>query len=232
VVKIRPVVNIISNFYVDHVQARRKEVFCAFAQNALSFANLIVIASSKDLGVLTSLSWFNRKNVNIVVEDIAPDFNYLFALCRDKTSPSAINIIANSDIMFFEKDLQLIQENLNKGECYALSRWDMIDDIIENSILRDSIDTQDTWVFNGHPPLANCPFNPGVPGCDNSLLYVLDNTELVITNPAKSIKTYHNHINLQRNRNLFKATPPPYKYIKPTYLENQEFPFFYQDNIV
>lgn len=209
--------------------ARRNEVFSAFALNAYSFANLIILVSSRDLRALTSLEWFKRKNINIVIEDTIPDFNYLFAICREKTDKSDINIIANSDIMFFKEDLSLIHENLKVGECYALSRWDMVDSNKNNAILRDSIDTQDVWVFNGHPPLANCPFHPGTPGCDNSLLHVLDNTGLIITNPSKSIKTYHNHINLQRNRNLLKATPPPYKYITPSTLDNPTFPFFYQD---
>jgi hypothetical protein len=181
------------------------------------------------LGILTSLDWFKKKNVNIIVENNIPDFNFFFAVCRDKTKAADINVIANSDIIFFEEDLSLIRDNLKAGECYALSRWDLIDRDINNAILRDSIDTQDVWAFNGYPPLVNCPFHPGVPGCDNSLLHVLDNVGLKITNPSKTIKTYHNHINLQRNRNLIKATPPPYKYIKPSTLDNPTFPFFYQD---
>ena len=59
---------------------------------------------------------------HVIAPSGRPTFNELFSLCM----PDAVNIIANSDIEFTTQAVDLIVENLQPNQCYALSRYDFI----------------------------------------------------------------------------------------------------------
>lgn len=133
-----------------------------------------------------------------------PTFAELFRLCK----PGMLNVIANSDI-FFER----IAHAPKEGEVWALSRYDV--DPTGAAMLWNHRDSQDCWIVNGgphdieaHTAIARkdgdahdieIPFTPGVAGCDNKLMHVLRMAGYKVTNPAKTIRTYHLHLSQYRS---------------------------------
>lgn len=67
-----------------------------------------------------------------------------------KEYPNDINIFANSDIYFDETILHA--RYMDKNTCWALSRWD---DLNDKCVLFDRKDSQDAWVFVGEVKKLN-----------------------------------------------------------------------------
>lgn len=204
--------NLIFNLYLDAHPERRRELIKSIEQNASTSLRLIPIIGP-DFNEYIDWKWHT-----VVLHPTIPTFTDLFNIARIKSKQNDINIIANTDIMFFQEDIDLICANLGDNECYALTRYDMVDDIPENAKFRNRIDTQDCWCFRGPPPKISLDTYLGVRGCDNRLAYILDELGIKILNPSRSIKVYHNHLSLKRNRNLNSVVPPPYKYLSPHFL--------------
>lgn len=151
-----------------------------------------------------------------------PTFNDLFSMC----DPDAVNVIANSDIYFGQKDVSLIAM-IPHGHCWALSRWDA--DATGYAKLHDHPDSQDAWVFNGRPDGIDAPFAMGVPGCDNRLAYLIREAGYNVSNPSRTVRAMHLH-GVQWRSYLHDAegharggekkevVPGPYAFVKPTYL--------------
>lgn len=139
-----------------------------------------------------------------------PTFNELLSACK----PDRFNVIANSDIYFEE----LPKEGPRIGECWALSRWNVLPD--GEPVLWNMRDSQDVWVLNGLPPEIDADFNPGTPGCDNRLCWLLGQ-HLKVRNPSKTVKAYHLHLSEYRSygegRGMPKMyrLPPPYAFATP-----------------
>lgn len=136
-----------------------------------------------------------------------PSFAELFAMCK----ADCVNCIANSDIAF-DETIRLA-ENIREGQVYALSRWDVPS--AGPAALWDHADSQDTYIVRGGPHIIDAhtamarkdgeeeevdiPFTQGVAGCDNRLLHVLRAAGYKVTNPSKSIRTYHLHTSQYRS---------------------------------
>lgn len=212
---------IISNLYVDSNPERMKELITVFANNAALKANIIYVINVRDVDYFNQFDWIKNPNVYKSKVQSNPSFADLFRIIRN--SPVVQNdstcIVTNSDIMIPQDDLKLIEDNLQALQCYALSRWDMVNDNPAEAIRRDRIDSQDSWCFKGKPPFIIEDFKMGIPGCDNRLAYLIQQEGYKLYNPSKSIKTYHYHINLKRNRNLESPIEPPYCYVNPISLE-------------
>lgn len=152
-----------------------------------------------------------------------PTFNELFAICK----PDTINVIANSDIYFGQKDVSLMGL-MPDGHCWALSRWDA--DATGYAKLHDHRDSQDAWVFHGVPKGIDAPFPMGIPGCDNRLLWLIQQAGYRISNPSRTIRAMHLHNvawrsyladpdGVARGGDKIELIPGPYAFAKPTYLQ-------------
>jgi len=153
-----------------------------------------------------------------------PTFSEMFRMCK----PDRVNCIANSDIYFRRDNIALLTlAEPTPLNAYALSRWDVAPD---GSIsLWDHLDSQDTWIVYGGPHEVDAPFPMGVPGCDNALLYALQVAGFKVSNPSKTIRTYHLHNTAHRSylsdeagqgrggKKMYRI-PPPYAFAKPTEL--------------
>jgi len=149
-----------------------------------------------------------------------PTFTELFSMCL----PGMVNVIANSDI-YFDGTIHFAKPTA--GHCYALSRWDVNAD--GSIALWDHADSADVWVFFGQPPKVEIPWTMGIPGIDNRLAWELQNAGMVVTNPSRTIKTYHIH-NIAyrsylvdengqgRGGDKIIRVPPPYAHVKPVHL--------------
>lgn len=170
-----------------------------------------------------------------------PTFAELFALCK----PDMVNVIANSDIYFDAATTQQIANFPAEGDhCWTLSRWDVKPD--GSCALWDHRDSQDVYVVYSGPYeidantvmvraddapqiLFERPFTQGIAGCDNRLLHVLREEGFNVSNPAKTIRTYHLHLNQYRSyveggegkgrgASKMERIPPPYAFAQPTTL--------------
>jgi hypothetical protein len=129
-----------------------------------------------------------------------------------------IVVVANSDIVFTKFALHLIDENLEENEVYCLSRWDFLED--KGCIIFDRFNSQDSWIFRG-PPKEDIggDFYFGQPGCDNRIMHELDEAGYKVSNPSRSIKTYHPHVcGLRPSNKQSLRVPLPYLHCRPTKL--------------
>lgn len=147
--------------------------------------------------------------------DGRPTLTELFRMCK----AGRVNVIANADI-YFER----LDHAPPVGTVWALSRWDI--DPTGASVLWDHADSQDTWIVNGGPIEVDAPYPMGLPGCDNALIYALREAGFEVSNPSRTIRTYHLHISQYRSYldggtgqgrggAKIERVPPPYGYAKP-----------------
>lgn len=157
----------------------------------------------------------NKLMTTIVIETPGkPSYNFFFDQINKVTSPDDINIICNSDI-FFDETIALAA-NIKEKEMYALLRWEWHNPM--NSTFHERPDSQDTWIVKGKVENVNGDFTLGIRGCDNRIAYEFQKSGYAVSNPAKSIKTYHVHNSMVRNYTMADVVPPPYFTLLPTSL--------------
>ena len=150
----------------------------------------------------------NKHMTTIICESAAkPTYQYFFDQINKVSGPDDINIICNSDI-FLDETIALAA-NIKDKQLYALSRWDWLGN---DALVRffDRPDSQDTWIFKG--PVTNVfgGFTLGIRGCDNRIAYEFHKAGYRVSNPSKSIKTYHVHNSGVRNYTMADVVPEPY----------------------
>jgi len=121
-----------------------------------------------------------------------------------------IKILANSDI-YFDESL-VFCKTIRKKQVFALCRWNGVNGQMEFYNKRDS---QDVWIWAGKINV-DCRFGLGVPGCDNSIAYMLMAAGYRVLSPSKTIKAIHLHDSGVRNYLLekMKRVEGPYMYLK------------------
>lgn len=136
-----------------------------------------------------------------------PSYKFFFDQINKITTPDDINIICNSDI-FLDSTISLAL-NMKKNQVYALSRWDWLGN---DALTRffDRADSQDTWIVKGKVENVFGDFTLGIRGCDNRIAYEFNKAGYQVSNPSKSIKTYHVHNSGIRNYTMADVVPEPY----------------------
>jgi hypothetical protein len=154
----------------------------------------------------------NRLVSRIVLLEGRPTFNDFFSRAED-AEPNDISIIANSDICF--EHAIGAAEKMGKNDCWALSRWDVGKDNIP--VHFDRGDSQDCWIFKGKPKKINANFTPGVRGCDNRLTAEMSLAGYSVSNPSKTVISFHIHATgVRRYGHLPKdCIQPPFLCINP-----------------
>jgi hypothetical protein len=177
-------IRLLFNYYEDRNNARKKEIdFCLRMNLANPLMKVIILETPGK-----------------------PQYKQMFDFVNKITGPEDINIIANSDIFFDESIGLTCKMNLN--ECWALSRWDWYN---ENSIqFFDRSDSQDCWIFKGPIKPINSTFTLGTLGCDNRIAHDIHQAGYNISNPSRSVKTYHVHNSAVRNYRKTDVVPKPY----------------------
>ena len=165
---------------------------------------------SSNLERQRELDLVRQRNADLFLNLKTPEERQ-FAKLFEFAEEGKINIIANADISFDETIRRAA--SLGPNECFALSRYDL------NGSLFDTPYSQDTWIFRGKPNLSPgfANFSMGVPGCDNRLLWELQESGYVLSNPSRTIKTWHHHDSSYRSYVLenIQPIPPPYALLAP-----------------
>lgn len=145
-------------------------------------------------------------------------YKIAFDYAKKYIDKDEIVILSNSDI-WFDETLDLVNNyNLN-NKVISLTRYDLKDN---NSYeLFNKHNSQDCWIFKNPICLQyNYNFQLGKGGCDNRIAWIINNSKknnikYEILNPAKSIKSYHEHKSNIRNW-IGGEIKGPYYFIKIT----------------
>jgi len=150
----------------------------------------------------------NSLITTVILESAAkPTYEYFFQQINKVTAPDDINIICNSDI--FLDDTIALAQNIRDKQLYALSRWDWLGN---DSLVRffDRPDSQDTWIVKGKVEGVVGNFTLGLRGCDNRIAAEFEIAGYKVSNPSKSIRTFHVHNSGVRNYTMADVVPKPY----------------------
>jgi hypothetical protein len=185
-------IRLLYNYYEDKHATRKREIdFCL----------------QKNLG--------NPFFQTIIVESVGkPTYQYFFQKINELTGPNDVNIICNSDI-FFDETI-VLAEKIQPKQFYALLRWEYMSN---GSIqFHERPDSQDTWIVRGKVENVHGNFTLGIRGCDNRIAHEFHAAGYTVSNPSKSIKSYHVHNSGVRNYTMADVVPPPYHTIHPSSL--------------
>jgi len=207
--------NLITTFKFNFLEPERiNELIFVLEQNALNnYIKLIYIISDDDKTYNELSKRINSNKINLILFNNRPTFRDLFEFGIKEE----VNIIANGDILITD---QIIRSKwffyVSKSTFVALSRFNL-DGKIEKP---KSGDSQDLWIVYGKLKVdfLNClNYYLGQPGCDNRIVFDAFINGYYVINPSKSIKTIHQHSDVNRNYSTNKV-PRPYGLIKPNNL--------------
>ncbi len=128
-------------------------------------------------------------------------------------------VICNSDIFIPQETIESIR-TISGNRCYALTRWDVTsldDQALKRAVFFEQYHacSQDVWVI----PLpvknsllsASIGFPLGVWGCDNRFCYELKHAGYNVTNPSRTLRTYHLHtVQIPRKTHAEEHVEKPY----------------------
>jgi len=207
--------NVITTFKFDFLEPERiNELVFVLEQNSLNkYIKLIYVVVDDDKTYNELSNRVNSNKINLILFSNRPTFGQLFEF----NIQNEVNIILNGDIMITD---QIIRSKwffyVSKSTFVALSRFNL-DGKIEKL---KSGDSQDLWIIYGKLKVdfLNClNYYPGQPGCDNRLVFDAFINGYYVINPAKSIKTIHQHSDVNRNYSSNRV-PRPYGLVKPNNL--------------
>lgn len=184
----------IYNYYEDQHPARKKEIdFCLQKNQGNKLITLVILETQGK-----------------------PNYSDFFKKINELTGPDDINIFSNSDI-FIDETIGLVESKLQHKQLYALSRWDWHSPA--RIVFFDRPDSQDAWIVKGKIEGVFGDFNLGVRGSDNRLAHEFNKAGYAVSNPSKSVKSYHVHNSNIRTYTLIPPIPPPYHTVQPGYLD-------------
>jgi len=203
---------LLTPYYRDKKDARRKEIdFCLKKNLSNSSIDQVIAVCDTEIKIPP-----HRKLavINIGRRQKYDDFFNIGA----SINPDGINILANADIYFKKKDIDLISTINYKDTVLALSRWNI--NTNGSATHHDHKDSQDTWIWKGRLNV-NGDYILGRAGCDNVIAYELSKNYNVL-NPSCSIKSYHVHTSNVRNYKPKNAYPPPYLRVPVCYFRGNK----------
>ncbi len=178
-------IRLLYNYYEDKNPLRKREIdYCLQRNLANKFITTLIFESATK-----------------------PTYDFFFQQINKVTAPDDINIICNSDI-FFDDTIALVQ-GIGDKQLYALSRWDWLGN---DALIRffDRPDSQDTWIVKGKVEGVYGNFTLGMRGCDNRIAAEFGIAGYKVSNPSKSIRSYHVHNSGIRNYTMADVVPKPY----------------------
>ncbi len=206
-------IHLYTTFYNEKNLNRRSEIEKSIRINFnLSVISKLIVFNEGD-----SIAHIAPSKIEEVFIDKRPTYKDFINHINTNSSPSDIQIIANTDI-YFDTNIEVLQHINLKDTCLALSRWDTTNTIKPK--LYNRKDSQDVWIFKGPTKQRlKADFPLGVPRCDNRLMYQLQEAGYKVLNPAFSIKSFHVHegqraLVYTEEDNSYNIKPP-YGYLYP-----------------
>lgn len=158
----------------------------------------------------------NKAITLVLLETVdKPNYSDFFKVINECTGPDDINIFSNTDI-FIDESIAIVESHIKHKQMFALSRYDWHSPT--NITYFDRQDSQDMWIVRGKIEDVWGHFPLGIGGSDNRLAYEFKKSGYAVSNPSKSIKSYHVHDSNFRTHIREPPMPPPYLTIPTSYL--------------
>lgn len=154
-------------------------------------------------------------NLVLLVTPGKPHYSDFFKKINELSGPDDVNIFSNSDI-FLDESIALVEQHIKHKQFFALSRYDWISPT--RSVFFDRPDSQDTWIVRGKIENVWGDFPLGIRGSDNRLTHEFAKAGYTVTNPSKSLKSYHVHNSQVRTYMSEPPMPPPYLTVPTSFL--------------
>lgn len=145
-----------------------------------------------------------------------------FELCM-----SGISLLANSDIMF-DSSIRHIK-TMNVNECFAaISRHENFGMTANPSL------TQDAWAFNPSQAfivnkthyIHSTRIPLGLPGCENRMAAIAEESGLRLINPCQHVFAHHIHRNQDRNYDETHRILGTYTFVSPGAMDERLFSLY------
>jgi hypothetical protein len=196
-------INLYFNYYKPDDVTRLHEInMCLYHNLKNSSINKVILLTVYDYHNIPYKQYHNK--IQLINKD-SPTFYEILEIINNNTLDNDINIFCNSDIIIDEKSILLCNTYLKDNDCYALTRYDLKNNINEhtsfNNMLYNSIsfkrsDSQDVWILRGRIKNIESKFNYlfGSLACDNRFVYDIKEAGYNIINPSFDIITFHYHL--------------------------------------
>lgn len=222
---------LICQFFIPKNEERYKEVKDTLKRNVENKnINTILLLNEK----IYSKEELGIDNKKIKQLNIGKRMSYYdaFKQIQREIEGKGYYIIANNDIFFDDTILNVHYGTLSKTpSVQALLRYEYRgeSDLRTCDVFRGTNaprtnppakNSQDVWIFHSNTikslnHLEKYDFMLGMPGCDNSIAYKLNNDNITIYNEPYKLRTYHNHRSNSRTQTKKDTIKGPYVFIKP-----------------
>lgn len=203
-------IRLFTTWYPCHIEERLAELTKSLQQNlACAAVDQICVLREQE-----ALLPFEDKKIRVRELERRPMFDDFFGWINELQGSEDIAVIANADI-WLNETVFLAQQYLSQNQCWALARWDSLNN---KQVLFDRNDSQDTWFFRGPLRKINANFPLGGIRSDNRLLHELKTTGYEVQNPAFNVITRHEHNEPPREYPTIKQAnyvDGPYAYLWP-----------------
>ena len=211
-------ITVITQFFIGKTPTRTNELKTALRINVAnpSIDNIILlnerIYTDEELGVKSD-------KVKQIVIGKRLDYKSVFEYVKNAELNGYI-VLSNLDI-FFDKELNVIKRTniANEKAMFCLVRYEYKTGkpVKDASIFEHISDSQDTWIWHTNYNLNEekdrnvLDFQLGIPGCDNTLAYMVQVLGYKVYNLPKLVKSYHIHnTNIRNYDQTTTKTPKPY----------------------
>lgn len=130
-----------------------------------------------------------------------------FGNVRFGTNEENVYVISNADIYF--KEIPILPQ---KNQVFCLTRYEAKKNGPIHFLNRQ--DSQDSYFFRGAIRIPKYSDFPNWPGCDNRLIWELNNIGYECLNPSLTIKSYHIHEGAKSYTSLHRVNRP-YMFLPP-----------------
>jgi hypothetical protein len=203
-------------FYEDGDERRRDEFLACLRRNVANghLAEIHLFAEASDPDRLpASYPVLADAKIRVVAHERRTTYRDLFAYANGRL-PGRRVVVANADV-YFDRSLARLEGYDLSDRLLCLSRWEVEAD--GTTYLFEHDGSQDAWIFETPIRTFPCDFPLGLPGCDNRLAWEASQAGLRLSNPARSVRTYHLHLSrvhryseAQRVRGPGEAVPTGY----------------------
>ena len=195
--------NLYFNYYKPDDDNRLHEInMCLYHNLKNSSIDKVLLLTIYDYEDIPYKQYHNK--IKLINKD-SPTFYEMLEIINNNTLDNDINIFCNSDIIIDEKSILLCNTYLKDNDCYALTRYNLKNNINEktsfNNMLYNSkaykcIASQDVWILRGRIKNMENKFNYlfGCLACDNRFIYDIREAGYNVTNPSFDIITFHYHL--------------------------------------
>lgn len=157
-----------------------------------------------------------KEKVNTIYDN-RKIFKDLFEYCNTNFKGDTC-VISNTDIIF-NNTLDIAKKHPLKNILLCLTRWDILANGSERFYDNNygiAQFSQDSWIFKAPLKVPDFDFYMGKPGCDNKIVFLANQSSIVVRNPSRKIITKHLHKTNFRTYKRADTVPGPWLGVTPT----------------